>query len=311
MNDTISKIFDTFVDNIQLSTKQREDAQTKYTGVCETLYPHFYDGEYTDSAKYLFGSYKTKTHVAPMTVTQDVDVLFKIDEDSYEQYKDNPAGLLQKIRNALKDKYTTTETIKVWGKVVLVKFSDNHHNVELLPAIEQEDGTFLIPNTENGGSWESFDPRSQVDSFQESNKATGGRTRTIVQMLKKWVRENACLSYKSYCIVDDVIKYLDDIFDNDVASTELDELIKGYFIYLENNIPTHLKDQKSYISTAKNRVVKAIEFAAEGKNKSATTEWRKIFGTDFPMADKDEEKKSESATIINPAKPWGWKFSKA
>lgn len=298
MNDTISKIFDTFVDNIQLSANQKEDAKTKYTGVCETLYPHFYEGEYTDNAKYLFGSYKTKTHIAPMTDTQDVDVLFKIDEDSYEQYKNNPSGLLQKIRNALKDKYTTTETIKVWGKVVLVKFADNHHNVELLPALEQEDGTFLIPNTENGGSWESFDPRSQVDSFKDSNKATGGKTRILVQMLKKWVRENACLSYKSYCIVDDVIRYLDDIYDNDVASTELDVLIKGFFIYIENNLPAHLEDQKSYISTAKDRAVKATEFAAEGKNKSATTEWRKIFGTYFPMADKDEEKKSESAIVV-------------
>jgi hypothetical protein len=29
-----------------------------------------------------------------------------------------------------------------------VKFTENTHNVEVLPALEQEDGTFIIPNSE-------------------------------------------------------------------------------------------------------------------------------------------------------------------
>lgn len=306
MNDTICKLFSTFLDNLQLTAKQREDAQTKYTGVCKTLYPVFYDGTYTDDAKYLFGSYKTKTHIAPMCETQDVDVLFKIDDETYEQYKDNPAGLLQKIRHALKDRYKTTETIKVWGKVVLVQFSDNHHNVELLPALEQGNGTFLIPNTENGGTWEVFDPRSQVNSFSESNKDTDGKTRSLVQMMKKWVKETATLSYKSYCIVEDVIRFLDVVYDNEVSSVQYDKLVEGFLIFLENNTPAHLNSQKNHISTAKTRVVKAIELAAEGKNIAASREWRKVFGSYFPLAEKDEVVKSKPTSIVNPAKPWGW-----
>ena len=306
MNDTIIKLFSTFLGNLQLTTNQREDAQTKYTGVCKTLYPVFYGGTYTDDAKYLFGSYKTKTHIAPMCETQDVDALFKIDDDTYEQYKYNPAGLLQKIRHALKDRYKTTETIKVWGKVVLVQFSDNHHNVELLPALEQEDGTFLIPNTENGGTWEVFDPRSQVNSFSESNKDTDGKTRSLVQMMKKWVKETTTLCYKSYCIVEDVIRYLDEVYDNEVSSVQYDKLVEGFLIFLENNTPDHLNSQKNHISTAKTRVVKAIELAAEGKNIAASREWRKLFGSYFPLAEKDEVVKSKPTSIVNPAKPWGW-----
>lgn len=45
-----------------------------------------------------------------MCETQDVDVLFKIDDDTYEQYKDNPAGLLQKIRHTL-----TALSFKIWS----------------------------------------------------------------------------------------------------------------------------------------------------------------------------------------------------
>lgn len=241
-----------------------------------------------------------------MCETQDVDVLFKIDDETYEQYKDNPAGLLQKIRHALKDRYKTTETIKVWGKVVLVQFSDNHHNVELLPALEQGNGTFLIPNTENGGTWEVFDPRSQVNSFSESNKDTDGKTRSLVQMMKKWVKETATLSYKSYCIVEDVIRFLDVVYDNEVSSVQYDKLVEGFLIFLENNTPAHLNSQKNHISTAKTRVVKAIELAAEGKNIAASREWRKVFGSYFPLAEKDEVVKSKPTSIVNPAKPWGW-----
>lgn len=76
--------------------------------------------------KYLFGSYKTKTNVRPLTEDQDVDVLFKIPQstyDKFDKYESNgQAALLQEVRNILKEKYTTTDTIKAWGKVVLVQF---------------------------------------------------------------------------------------------------------------------------------------------------------------------------------------------
>ena len=303
---TISTLFNTFLSNIQLSSTQKEDAKKKYTGVCKTLYKHYYGGNYYDEAKYLFGSYKTKTHVTPIDARQDVDVLFKIDEDKYDKFKDNPSGLLQEIRGILKDKYTTTEKIKAWGKVVLVEFAENHHNVELLPGLEQEDGTFLIPCTEDGGYWEEFDPRAQVNSFLDSNDATGGKTRAIIQMLKKWVRNTSCLSYKSYHVVEDVIKFLESIYENDVANEDYETLLKEFFIYMENNTPEYLEDYKNFITTAKNRANKAVQYAAEGKMIAASDEWRKIFGTDYPRANMDETQKSESTTIINPARPWGW-----
>lgn len=107
----------------------------------------------------------------------------------------------------LKEKYTTTDKIKAWGKVVLVQFAENHHNVELLPALEKEDGTFLIPNSENGGSWDYFDPRMEIDKFNESNKATSGLTRDLAKMLKAWAHNTPSMSYKSCERMDDIIAF--------------------------------------------------------------------------------------------------------
>lgn len=138
MND----LFNEFISNITLTPSQQEDALRKYTGVCEKLYHAYYgEGTYDSSKQYLFGSYKTKTNIRPLTESQDVDVLFKIPQSTFNKYdaytSNGQAALLQEVKNILKEKYTTTDKIKAWGKVVLVQFAENHHNVELLPALEK------------------------------------------------------------------------------------------------------------------------------------------------------------------------------
>ncbi|HJF91250.1 MAG TPA: nucleotidyltransferase, partial [Mediterranea massiliensis] len=118
MND----LFNEFISNITLTPSQQEDALRKYTGVCEKLYHAYYgEGTYDSSKQYLFGSYKTKTNIRPLTESQDVDVLFKIPQSTfniYDAYTSNgQAALLQEVKNILKEKYTTTDKIKAWGKV--------------------------------------------------------------------------------------------------------------------------------------------------------------------------------------------------
>lgn len=72
----MNEIFTEFINNITLTSNQNEDALKKYTGVCEKLYEFYYGGTYDPNKKFLFGSYKTKTNVRPLTSDQDVDVLF-------------------------------------------------------------------------------------------------------------------------------------------------------------------------------------------------------------------------------------------
>lgn len=104
----MDKNFTTFIENITLTQTQSDDAKKKYTGVCEKLYDAYYTGDYDESKKYLFGSYKTKTNVRPLTSDQDVDVLFEIPQetfDKYEAYESNgQEALLQEVRDILKEK---------------------------------------------------------------------------------------------------------------------------------------------------------------------------------------------------------------
>ncbi len=305
--NNIENLFEEFIGNLSLTEVQRNDAKTKYTGVIDCLAKHFYDRNSNSDDKFLFGSYKTKTNIRPIDDGSDVDVLFKIDADIYTRYKENPSGLLQKIRKALKEKYSTTEEIHAWGKVVLVKFSNGHHNIEVLPAFENEDGTFRIPNTEDGGTWEDcFDPREQVDCFSESNENSNNLTRELTKILKNWVRNTSSLTYKSYQLVNDVIAFLNASYPNGKGNSKYDQIVQAFFIYKKNRLVS--KDKRyCHFETAIKRANKAVQYEKEGKHIEASEEWRKIFDASmFPKADENEQREQNVLYFSNAPKPWSY-----
>jgi hypothetical protein len=299
----IQKCFDKFCENIRLTDNQEEDAKTKYDGVCKTLHHYFYENkQYDGSTKFLFGSYRKKTNIRPLIEEQDVDVLFKMPVEQFEIYdnynSNGQSALLQKIREILKDTYTTTNEIKGWGKVVLVKFKDRTHNIEVLPAWEEENGSFKIPNTEkNGGIWENFNPKKELEDFQNSNKKTNGFTAELSRMVKSWKRQIATLKIKSYEVENYVIDFLRS-YDHKEKKYSL--IIKNFFEYLKIMV---LEENKSHIETALTRINNAIKFEEENKAREASEEWRKIFGKTFPV-DCDDTENRKSTPILNPPKHW-------
>jgi len=307
----MKKEFNKFCEDIRLTPKQNEDAKTKYTGVCKTLHNEYYESDYDGKTKLLFGSYKTKTNTRPLSEMQDVDALFKITQetfDKFDAYESNgQSALLQEIKDILKETYSTTDKVSAWGKVVLVKMADNTHNVEVLPALEKGDGTFTIPNSADGGSWEDFDPRKQIDEFQTSNVNTNGLTAELDRMMKAWKRNTSSMTYSSYELLSDVMSFLDIEFTEGAEFDDYYEVVKNFFDYLKNNRDDD--NTKNHIETAYNRVVKAIEYMDEDKPKEASEEWRKIFGDKFPKVKENPKKESVyAAPIVKPASPWSKLF---
>lgn len=223
---------------------------------------------------------KKNTTIRPFIEGQDVDVLFKIPEDDFERFDDQENGqsaLLSLIRKILMDsKYALGEKPKAWGKVILIKTADGTHNIELLPAFEQSDKTFLIPNTENSGAWENFDPRSELKRFNDSNSETDGFTVELSRMIKRWKQEVASLSIRSFEIEGYVIDFLDSY---DASSVSCSKLIKDFFDYFSSKVDD---DNASYIKTAKDRATKAFAYEENDKFEKATEEWKKVFGNSFP-----------------------------
>ena len=303
----MEKQFKKFNEEIRLTSNQSDNAKTKYTGVCKVLHKEYYENNYDGKSKFLFGSYKTKTNIRPISEMQDVDVLFKITQETFDKFNNydsnGQSALLQEIKDVLKNTYSTTDKISGWGKVVLVKMADGSHNIEVLPALENEDGTFTIPETANGGSWENFDPRKQVDEFTTSNSDTNGLTADLGRMMKSWKRNISSVLYSSHALLNDIIEFLNSEFTNGAEYEDYHEVVKNFLDSIKNNCTD--SDRKSLITTAFNRAVKAIEYMDDDKPKEASEEWRKIFGEKFPKVSENPKKNSNNVVpIIKPARPW-------
>lgn len=297
-----------FLDNIKLTDNQISDAKTKYDGVCEKLHSSYYDTKYNGDTKLLFGSYRNRTNVRPIIPTQDVDVLFILPPDDFAQFKkrsDNgPSALLARIREILKEKYTTTEVIRAWGKVVVVEFADGTHNIEVLPGNELSNGKFEIPNTENGGRWELFDPREQIQKIKTSNTNTEGLTIDLCRMMKTWKRQITTLGMSSFQLENHVLSFLTGFRD---IKQEKPQIVLSFFEYLRNVVPG---TEQTHCETAITRAKKALEFIQHEDFAHASEEYRKIFGPEFPLVIESNSSQKqnivESKPIHKAPAPWSY-----
>ncbi len=301
----MKKQFTKFSENIRLTENQETDAKTKYTGVCKTLHKSYYENDYDGKTKFLFGSYKTNTNTRPLSEDQDVDVIFKIPEETYNKFKDyesnGPSALLQEIKEILQKAYPKTAKIKAWEKIVFVKFADNTHNIEVVPAFELEDKTFIIPNSADGGSWADFDPREQVNTFQASNGETESLTADLTRMMKTWVQITSSLEYKSYNLLNDIITFLNSNYKKGADFSDYHLVIRDCFKYLKSNCDSSLD---SHLKTALDRAEKAVDFIDDNKPKEASLEWRKIFGNKYPLVSENPVNESKARVFSTPSSPY-------
>lgn len=285
-----SERFNTFLDNIKLTSDQIKDARTKYDGVCKKLHDYYYSSEYSGSTRLLIGSYGKGTNIRP---ARDVDVIFKLPSDEYKQSTKDynyQSYLLQKIKKILLDKYPDTD-IRGDGPAVVVNFS-NQHFIEVVPAIELTSNKFYIPITKNGGYWKLDDPREFYKYVNDSDIKSSGNTRNLVRMIKKWQSE-CSVPIKSLVIELRAVNFLKNYKYFDKSSVYYDWMIRDYFKelieYSDGSCKLPGLEEKIYYgnswkSKAESALVranKACEFESEKKEDDATLEWKKIFGDDF------------------------------
>lgn len=266
----MKRYFEDFINEISLSAENFDDARTKYKGVCTVLCKEFYNSKYIDSKKFLFGSYRKVTTLDNWN--KDVDIIFRISKEDFEKYSQQnywPSNLLTRIKNVLKERYSTTNEIKNWTKIVRIWFQS--FAIELLPWYEKEDGTFMIPNTWEWDDWEEFNPREEIKSFYDSNRETSGITRKVIKLIKAWKYNTIWVKIKSYVIDNYIIDFLDEYEFKDYQNFLVD-----FFEFLFSN------ENSSYIETALNRAKKWLDFYNDWKIELALQEYIKIFWDKFP-----------------------------
>jgi hypothetical protein len=272
--------FDLLHKRLKLTSAQRAEVKRKYTGVSKSLYEEFYDGEYDKRTRLIIGSHGKKTE--SRSPIGDIDLIFKIskaDLERYQAYDSNgPSALLARAKAKLEKTYPVTDK-RSWCKVVLVEFTTGH-DVEVLPCYENYDGTFTIPNSEDGGSWDTFDPRAEIRMIKESNDATG-ITRRLIKFIKRWNNKHG-KTIKSFQIEFLCVSFLNDEYEIDMPWSQV---IESFFVWLEFQSADLSDDAQSRVASAKGRAQKAREYELSGNLRDACVEWRKVFGDSFPVYD--------------------------
>ena len=299
----IAEMFTTFVANLAINNT--ETISLRYGELTTALNKAFRDTESKTANTLQVGSFGRKTGINGIS---DLDMLYIMPKSQWETYKDGKQlKLLQKVKVAILNRYPKTN-VRVDRLVVTVTYTNFH--VEVQPVFEQEDGSFMYPDTKNGGSWKPTKPRLEMDAVATLDVEKNSNLRRLSKMARAW-RNKHGVAMGGLLIDTLTYNFLNSTNEYDTKSfLYYDELNRDFFKYLSElpkqdryNAPgskQHVKVKKAFQRKAKKAYhlcVKAIE--AEG-TKSVNDKWKEIFGRPFP-ANKEQVKAS---TLTNKIETW-------
>ena len=176
--------FRTFYQNLRIPQDNVETIRNRYKRITRQLNQDFWSS-YNDTDNSLYvGSYGRNTDI----VTSDIDILFVLPYKTYQQYHNylvnGQSALLQAVRQSLQKTYPTSR-LRGDGQVVVINFTDGIC-FEIVPCFEKTDGSFLYPDTHNGGSWKVTNPRPEIQAVRTLDKSTNGNMRALCRMTRAW-----------------------------------------------------------------------------------------------------------------------------
>lgn len=119
-------------------------------------------------------------------------------------------------------------------------------------------------------------------------------------MLKTWAHENTSMNYKSCKRLDDIIDFLNDYYPKGKGDECFSKIVFDFFDYMRDNCDDSIS---SFINTAYSRAQKALQYDDNRKQIEASSEWKKIFGKEFPKVIANNENHLQSISDT-PVRPW-------
>lgn len=157
----------------------------RYHLITKRLNRDFYGSDSETAHSRYLGSYGRDTDINKFS---DLDIAFILPNKKYEQYHNyiwnGQSELLQEVKRSLQNTYSSSH-IRGDGQVVQIHFTDGM-TFEILPCFKRDDGSFLYPDTHNGGSWKDCNPLAEQDSINLLNKRTDGYLKAVCRMTRVW-----------------------------------------------------------------------------------------------------------------------------
>ena len=179
--------FEKFHSDLNPTNDQVDDALGKAKRVGQAL-QRAYGGEATETPPiFAVGSWGKGTQVRP---SADIDIMVHFDRRILERFQayafNGQSALLQEIKEKLETAYPQTRK-RGDGQVVQIDF--NSILVELVPVFPIGNGQFIMPDTNDGGSWKTIDPRAQIKLIDDADRNYNGNVRPLCKIIKRWKHE--------------------------------------------------------------------------------------------------------------------------
>lgn len=286
---SVSDMFKQFIDNLAIDN--RRQIADRYGKITKALNLKYRNSESETANTLQVGSYGRYTAIKNIS---DLDMIYMLPSNQWEKFKDGKqSALLQEIKNTLKDigHFSRTE---MWGDGQVVVISFTNHDIEVLPAFEQSDGSFKYPDTNNGGSWPITKPRLEITAVSDMDKAKNGNLRPLCKMIRAWKNKHGVAM--SGMLIDTLAyNFLNSTTEfDDKSYTYYDWMVRDFFLYASNQpnqdyylapgSRQHVKVKKKFQKKAKKAYDLSLEAIAAENLQSVNTKWKKIFGRPFPSA---------------------------
>lgn len=286
--------FRTFCSNLQI--RDGGTIATRSGNITRRLNTDFWSTTSDSSHSLYVGSYGRNTAISGFS---DFDLIFQLPYSVYKQYNDysgnGQSALLQAVKSSIERTYSTTN-IRADGQVIQVPFNDGI-TFEVVPAFDNDDGSFTFPNANDGGSWKTTNPKPEIKAIRDRNAVTNGNLVPLCRMMRDWKTKWSVpiggllidtLAYqfietwehrdKSYLYYDYMCR---DFFKWMAAQDENQEWWRapGSGQYVWGKGLFQYKAKRCY-----NLSLEAIEHeqATPKREWSAKQKWREIFTTKFP-----------------------------
>ncbi len=288
----VTERFRRFRDDLEPTRDQIDDGLGKQLGVRQSLQRAYYGKTTQDPPGFMVGSWGKGTQVRP---SQDVDVFFVLPSIEFERINqlagNKQSALLQEVKEALQKTYRQTD-MRGDGQVVIVRF--NSIAIEVVPVFAYSDGTYCMPDTNDGGRWKKVDPFAEFTFLRAAQQTAFGNVRPVAKMIKLWRRE-CNVPLKSFQIELLVAEFLSGYRYRNQHYFYYDWFIRDFFLFLCGKAWHTLympgtgeavplgADWLSRAKSARDRAVKACEYERDDLTILAGEEWQKIFGTRIPI----------------------------
>lgn len=283
-------VFDKIFDNLKISNK--EGIGNLRDEITKVLNKEFRDSESESDNRLMVGSWGRHTAIDGVS---DLDLLYILPSSLWDDYHtiDGTKKVLSKVKQAIATHYSRTD-IRVDRLVVVINFKN--YKFEVQPVFEQEDGSFLYPDTYSN-SWKTTKPRDEIKAISDLDKASNGNARKICKLARAWKNKHDVLM--GGLLIDTLAwRFLSDNNEYFNDTNNPDYMIRDFFKYL-----TNLPKQESWNALGSNQRVKVKknfqEKAAEAyklccvaidesNEDTSYKKWREVFGRFVPLSEYEQ-----------------------